>query len=406
MSPRGHQHGAQPPRARIQLDPRHRRVRLHRARARAAHWPTATSPCARWSGRPRAPTSCGPPCPRAPWSSSTATSTTTTSLRRPPPGASSCTTSAGAYRGSAEELHRSHADGTRNLLRALEPGTRFVYVSSTSVYGWRRPWPADESTPPRPDSAYGIAKLAAEQLTLRVDRRRRRGRAPDDRLRRGRRRAGCWPGPPVSSSAGCGGSPAPAPTASTSLHVDDAVAGLRLVGRRGRRRLPPRRARAGHRRRASSGCSPTAPACPPPSSGCPPARCVPRPMWSRVPGDLRTCRGRRRCRSTPSRSPPRTAPTARRAPRRSWGGSPASRSRTGCRWSAPGSRGSARSGRRRAWACPSRRPRTVRLRLAGLPRGSRRGARHRVRAFRLDTVLERAIEQTVPPASCTRRCSG
>lgn len=73
---------------------------------------------------------------------------------------------AGAYRGSPGELHRSHADGTRNLLRALEPGSRFVYVSSTSVYGWRRPWPADEWTPPRPDSAYGIAKLAAEQQTL------------------------------------------------------------------------------------------------------------------------------------------------------------------------------------------------------------------------------------------------
>ncbi len=73
---------------------------------------------------------------------------------------------AGAYRGSPAELHRSHADGTRNVIRALEPGTRLVYVSSTSVYGWRRPWPADESTPPRPTSAYGIAKLAAEQMTL------------------------------------------------------------------------------------------------------------------------------------------------------------------------------------------------------------------------------------------------
>jgi hypothetical protein len=39
-----------------------------------------------------------------------------------------------------------------------------VYVSSTSVYGWDRLWPADHDTPPRPASAYGEAKLAAEHL--------------------------------------------------------------------------------------------------------------------------------------------------------------------------------------------------------------------------------------------------
>jgi nucleoside-diphosphate-sugar epimerase len=154
------------------------------------------------------------------------------SLRRAVAGCELVYHLAGAYRGSAEELHRSHADGTRNLLRALEPGTRFVYVSSTSVYGWRRPWPADESTPPRPDSAYGIAKLAAEQQTLawtdgtgvvvrptivygEGDTRGMLARAAR-LLERGVRR---FPGTGTNRIH--------------LLHVDDAVAGLRLVGRGG-----------------------------------------------------------------------------------------------------------------------------------------------------------------------------
>jgi len=73
---------------------------------------------------------------------------------------------AGSYRGTDEELHVAHVTGTANLLRALEPGTRVVYVSSTSVYGWDQVWPADHATPPAPASAYGKAKLAAEELVL------------------------------------------------------------------------------------------------------------------------------------------------------------------------------------------------------------------------------------------------
>ncbi|MFP5318278.1 MAG: NAD-dependent epimerase/dehydratase family protein [Acidimicrobiia bacterium] len=73
---------------------------------------------------------------------------------------------AGIYRGTAAEMHGSHVAGTARLLRAVDPAARVVYVSSSSVYGWHQDWPADESTRPRPESAYGKAKLAAERLVL------------------------------------------------------------------------------------------------------------------------------------------------------------------------------------------------------------------------------------------------
>ncbi len=71
---------------------------------------------------------------------------------------------AGTYRGSPDELRAMHVDGTARLLEAIEPDARLVMVSSTSVYGWDQDWPADHATPPRPASAYGEAKLAAESL--------------------------------------------------------------------------------------------------------------------------------------------------------------------------------------------------------------------------------------------------
>jgi len=73
---------------------------------------------------------------------------------------------AGTYRGSAADLQSSHVAGTAKLLRAADKDSRFVYVSSTSVYGWDRQWPADHATTPAPRSAYGRAKLGAEQLVL------------------------------------------------------------------------------------------------------------------------------------------------------------------------------------------------------------------------------------------------
>jgi UDP-glucose 4-epimerase len=43
---------------------------------------------------------------------------------------------------------------------------RFVYASSSSVYGDAERYPTDESMLPRPFSPYGVTKLAAEHLTL------------------------------------------------------------------------------------------------------------------------------------------------------------------------------------------------------------------------------------------------
>ena len=86
------------------------------------------------------------------------------SLRRAAAGVDLVFHLAGSYRAEGPELHAAHVSGTANLLSVLEPGTRVVYVSSTSVYGWDQAWPADHATPPRPVSDYGRAKLAAEQL--------------------------------------------------------------------------------------------------------------------------------------------------------------------------------------------------------------------------------------------------
>ena len=71
---------------------------------------------------------------------------------------------AGPYRGDARTMVEAHVRGTQQLLAALEDGARVVHVSSTSVYGWERPWPADHATPPEPRTPYGRAKVLAERL--------------------------------------------------------------------------------------------------------------------------------------------------------------------------------------------------------------------------------------------------
>jgi UDP-glucose 4-epimerase len=53
---------------------------------------------------------------------------------------------------------------TQRLLEALPPGKRFVYASSSSVYGDAEALPTHEDATPRPLSPYGVTKLAAEQL--------------------------------------------------------------------------------------------------------------------------------------------------------------------------------------------------------------------------------------------------
>jgi UDP-glucuronate 4-epimerase len=60
---------------------------------------------------------------------------------------------------------------TRNVLAtqrlfeaAAEEGVRVVYASSSSIYGDAERYPTPESTLPRPNSPYGITKLACEHL--------------------------------------------------------------------------------------------------------------------------------------------------------------------------------------------------------------------------------------------------
>src|SRR3954452_17385731 len=55
---------------------------------------------------------------------------------------------------------------TQRLLEATPPGKRFVYASSSSVYGDALDLPTHEDTIPRPLSPYGVTKLAAEHLTV------------------------------------------------------------------------------------------------------------------------------------------------------------------------------------------------------------------------------------------------
>jgi UDP-glucuronate 4-epimerase len=55
---------------------------------------------------------------------------------------------------------------TQRLLEAARPGMRFVYASSSSVYGDALRLPTPESVAPRPLSPYGVTKLAAEHLAV------------------------------------------------------------------------------------------------------------------------------------------------------------------------------------------------------------------------------------------------
>ena len=55
---------------------------------------------------------------------------------------------------------------TQRLLEALKgrPLKKFVYASSSSIYGDAEAYPTTETTLPRPVSPYGVTKLSAEQL--------------------------------------------------------------------------------------------------------------------------------------------------------------------------------------------------------------------------------------------------
>jgi UDP-glucuronate 4-epimerase len=61
---------------------------------------------------------------------------------------------------------RNNVLATQRLLEAMkeQPPTRFVYGSSSSIYGQAERLPTPESALPRPYSPYGVTKLAAEHL--------------------------------------------------------------------------------------------------------------------------------------------------------------------------------------------------------------------------------------------------
>lgn len=61
---------------------------------------------------------------------------------------------------------RNNVLATQHLLEATkaDPGRRFVFASSSSIYGQAEQLPTPESTAPKPFSPYGTTKLAAEHL--------------------------------------------------------------------------------------------------------------------------------------------------------------------------------------------------------------------------------------------------
>ena len=67
-----------------------------------------------------------------------------------------------------ETYLRNNLLATHHLLDACKrwPEKRFVYASSSSVYGQAETLPTPETTVPRPFSPYGMTKLAAEHLCL------------------------------------------------------------------------------------------------------------------------------------------------------------------------------------------------------------------------------------------------
>lgn len=65
-----------------------------------------------------------------------------------------------------EVYSRDNVLATQRVLEAAKGSgiSKFVYASSSSIYGEAESYPTPESATPRPISPYGITKLAAEQL--------------------------------------------------------------------------------------------------------------------------------------------------------------------------------------------------------------------------------------------------
>lgn len=61
-----------------------------------------------------------------------------------------------------EECFDVNAKGTANLLDLVADGTRFIYMSTSEVYGYQTAVPFAESMSPQPISPYAITKYAGE----------------------------------------------------------------------------------------------------------------------------------------------------------------------------------------------------------------------------------------------------
>ena len=65
-----------------------------------------------------------------------------------------------------EEAYRAlYVDGARNLARALRPGTKLIFASTTAVYGQDDGSEVDESSPTAPPSFRGRVLLEAEEVS-------------------------------------------------------------------------------------------------------------------------------------------------------------------------------------------------------------------------------------------------
>lgn len=77
---------------------------------------------------------------------------------------------AGGRTGSLESLFQTNVLGTVSLLEAVrehcDKKSRFLYVSSSAVYGYAGDEPISEETPLRPVGEYGITKAAGEMAAI------------------------------------------------------------------------------------------------------------------------------------------------------------------------------------------------------------------------------------------------
>ncbi|RKY62010.1 MAG: hypothetical protein DRP96_01410 [Candidatus Neomarinimicrobiota bacterium] len=72
--------------------------------------------------------------------------------------------------GKAAEYFAVNYEGTQNLLKAAAPSVRLILISSQAAVGpTTAAHPLDEEAPPRPVSAYGRSKLAAEKAVIESD---------------------------------------------------------------------------------------------------------------------------------------------------------------------------------------------------------------------------------------------